>query len=56
MKAIVDKLKDINLGTEEDRKLIYISALLSTEEEKEYIELLHEFRDVLAYHTRRCLV
>jgi hypothetical protein len=46
VKAIIDKLKEVNLGTIEDPFLIYISALLSPEEEEAYINLLKEFRDV----------
>ncbi|KAL0455744.1 UNVERIFIED_CONTAM: hypothetical protein Slati_0913600 [Sesamum latifolium] len=49
VKATVDELKEINLGDVENPRPIYISALLSDDEEKAYVELLHEFKDVLAW-------
>lgn len=38
-----DELKEINLGISDDPRPIYISALLSSEEEKAYVDLLQEF-------------
>ncbi|XP_071932994.1 uncharacterized protein [Coffea arabica] len=49
VKATVDDLKEINLGTSEDPRPIYISASLSPDEEKAYIELLREYQDVFAW-------
>ncbi|XP_071939172.1 uncharacterized protein [Coffea arabica] len=49
VKATVDDLKEINLGTSEDPRPIYISALLSPDEEKAYTELLREYQDVFAW-------
>ncbi|KAL0373432.1 UNVERIFIED_CONTAM: hypothetical protein Sradi_3258900 [Sesamum radiatum] len=48
VKATVDELKEINLGDVENHRPIYISALLTDDEEKAYVELLHEFKDVFA--------
>ena len=42
-------MKKINLGTLDDPRLIYVSALLTFEEEKMYIELLSEYKDVFAW-------
>ena len=47
--ATVDKLKELNLGTEEEPNPVFVSALLSSEEEKEYHELLLEYKDVFAW-------
>lgn len=49
VKAIVDELKDVNLGDDNDLRPTYISALLTIEEEEAYIKLLREFRDVFAW-------
>ena len=38
--AIVDDLKELNLGTKEEPRLIYVSSLLTQEEEQEYCDLL----------------
>jgi len=45
-KATVEELKVLNLGTEEDPCPIYVSTMLTPEEEKEYFKLLSEYRDV----------
>ncbi|XP_027151178.1 uncharacterized protein LOC113751382 [Coffea eugenioides] len=45
----VDVLKEINLGTSNDPCPIYISSCMTPEEEKDYVDLLLEFRDVFAY-------
>ncbi|GAA0144483.1 hypothetical protein LIER_04916 [Lithospermum erythrorhizon] len=47
--ATVDELKEINLGTTEDPRPTYVSALLTPEEEAEYVSPLIEFRDVFAW-------
>ncbi|XP_070014746.1 uncharacterized protein [Nicotiana sylvestris] len=49
VKTIVDALKEVNLGTDEEPKPTYLSALLEVDEESTYIELLNEFRDVFAW-------
>lgn len=49
VKATVDELREINLGEFYNPRPIYLSALLSTDEEKSYVELLHEFKEVFAW-------
>ena len=44
--ATVDKLKELNLGTDEEPRPIYLSLLLTLEEESKYFELLMEYKDV----------
>ena len=46
--AMVDELKELNLGTLEEPCPIYVSSLLTSEEEKEYFNLLGEYKDVFA--------
>ena len=46
IKVTVNDLKEINLDNSEDPRLIYVSALLSPDEEKAYVELLREYRNV----------
>ncbi|KAM1087467.1 hypothetical protein ACFX2B_012842 [Malus domestica] len=46
--AIVDDLKALNLGTNEESKPIFVSALLSTDEIEEYYQLLLKYKDVFA--------
>ncbi|XP_071924992.1 uncharacterized protein [Coffea arabica] len=55
VKATVDDLKEINLGTSEDPRPIYISASLSPDEEKAYIELLREYQDIFAWTYKEML-
>jgi hypothetical protein len=45
----VDELKELNLGTTDEPRPIFISALLTPAEEKEYLELLTEYKDVFAW-------
>lgn len=45
----MDDLKKLNLGTEEDQRPLFVSAILSQEEEFEYIKLLWEYKDVFAW-------
>jgi hypothetical protein len=47
--ATVDELKELNLGTVDEPCPIFISALLTPAEEKEYLELLTEYKDVFAW-------
>ncbi|KAI3463687.1 hypothetical protein Pfo_020350 [Paulownia fortunei] len=49
IKATIDELKEINLGDVDSPRPIYISALLVIDEERAYIKLLHEFKDVFAW-------
>ncbi|XWS35009.1 hypothetical protein CRYUN_Cryun21dG0088400 [Craigia yunnanensis] len=46
--GMIDELKQVNLGTEQDLHPIFISACLTLEEEKSYLDLLKEYRDVFA--------
>ena len=45
----MDELKELNLGTADKPRPIFISALLTPAEEKEYLELLTEYKDVFAW-------
>ncbi|XP_020080518.1 uncharacterized protein LOC109704178 [Ananas comosus] len=47
--ATVDELLEINLGTEEDPRPTYISALLPEEEQEKLKTLLIEFKDCFAW-------
>ncbi|KAM1789816.1 hypothetical protein ACFX12_033938 [Malus domestica] len=47
--ATVDDLKELNLGTKEEQKPIFVSALLSADEIEEYYQLLSEYKDVFAW-------
>jgi len=47
--ATVDELKELNLGTPDERRPIYVSSLLTFEEEKKYFNLLGEYKDVFAW-------
>ena len=47
--ATVDDLKELNLGTNENPRLIYVSMLLSPSKEKNYFELLLDYKDVFAW-------
>uniref|UniRef100_A0A2N9E6Y6 Uncharacterized protein n=1 Tax=Fagus sylvatica TaxID=28930 RepID=A0A2N9E6Y6_FAGSY len=47
--ATVDELKELNLGTIDEPRPIFVSALLTPAEEKEYLELLTEYKDVFAW-------
>ncbi|XP_016453904.1 uncharacterized protein LOC107778205 [Nicotiana tabacum] len=49
IKIIVDALKEVNLGTAEDSRPTYVSALPTTDEESTYVELLKEYRDVFSW-------
>ncbi|CAL2248041.1 unnamed protein product [Prunus armeniaca] len=46
----IKRKKEINLGTEEDPRPIFISALLREPLKSELIALLQEFRDCFAWH------
>ena len=47
--ATVDELKELNLGTPEEPRPIYVSSLLTSEEENEYFNLLGKYKDVFAW-------
>ncbi|KAH0644727.1 hypothetical protein KY284_032611 [Solanum tuberosum] len=49
VQSTIDDLKELNLGTLKDPRPIFISALLTPEEEKKYFKLLVEFKDVFAW-------
>ncbi|XP_070022285.1 uncharacterized protein [Nicotiana sylvestris] len=49
VKTTIDTLKEVNFGTDEEPRPTYLSALLEADEERTYIELLKEFRDVFAW-------
>ncbi|KAM1444584.1 hypothetical protein ACFX2I_040717 [Malus domestica] len=46
--AMVDDLKELNLGTSEELKPIFVSVLLSADEIEEYYHLLLEYKHVFA--------
>jgi len=46
---MVDELKELNLRTLEEPCYIYVSSLLTFEEEKEYFNLLGEYKDVFTW-------
>ncbi|KAH0707716.1 hypothetical protein KY285_010750 [Solanum tuberosum] len=52
VQSTIDDLKELNLGTLEDLRPIFISALLTPEEERKYFKLLVEFKDVFAWSYR----
>ncbi|BFG15988.1 hypothetical protein CerSpe_022620 [Prunus speciosa] len=47
--ATIDDLQEINLGTVDSPKPIFVSALLTSQELEEYTQLLQEYRDVFAW-------
>ncbi|KAM1018797.1 hypothetical protein ACFX2C_040378 [Malus domestica] len=47
--ATVDELREINLGTDDEPKPIFVSALLTPEELEDYKSLLQDYRDVFAW-------
>ncbi|KAM3263880.1 hypothetical protein P3L10_000874 [Capsicum annuum] len=49
VKAIIDPLKEVNLGTDENSRLTYLSAFLEVEEEIAYMDILKEYMDVFAW-------
>ncbi|KAL0350134.1 UNVERIFIED_CONTAM: Transposon Tf2-12 polyprotein [Sesamum radiatum] len=49
IKATIDELKEVNLGDIKNPRPIYISASLTHGEERTYVALLHEFKDVFAW-------
>jgi len=53
--ATVDELKELNLRTPEEPRPIYVSSLLTSEEEKEYFDLLGEYKDMFAWSYQEML-
>ena len=49
VQAMGDELKQLNLGTPEELRHIYVSSLLTSDEEKEYFNLLGEYKDAFAW-------
>ncbi|XP_074297818.1 uncharacterized protein LOC141628598 [Silene latifolia] len=47
--STVNELKELNLGTTENPRPIYNSALLTKEEEEEYYKLLVEYKDIFTW-------
>ncbi|KAM1063655.1 hypothetical protein ACFX2A_028396 [Malus domestica] len=47
--ATVDDLKELNLGTKDEQKPIFVSALLRADEIEEYYQLLSEYKNVFAW-------
>ena len=47
--ATVDELKEPNLRTNEDPYPVYVSTMLTPEEQGQYFQLLSEYRDCLLY-------
>jgi len=45
----IDDLKELNLRTKEEPHPIYVSSLLTQEEEKEHFSLLSEYKDVFTW-------
>jgi len=45
--AIINELKELNLATKDNLRLIYMNAMLMPKEEKDYFKALSEYRDVL---------
>ncbi|KAG9442388.1 hypothetical protein H6P81_018242 [Aristolochia fimbriata] len=48
--STVDELKKVDFGTAEDPRPTFLSASLTSEEETEYMALLHEYRDIFAWN------
>nr|GLL19525.1 uncharacterized protein LOC109154689 [Ipomoea trifida] len=49
VRAAIDELKKVDLGTPENPRPIFISTLLSDEDEEIYVELLKEYIDVFTW-------
>lgn len=53
---IVDALKDINLGTDEDLKPTYVNASLASDDERTYVDLFKEYYYVIVGVPKKCLL
>ncbi|KAH0641872.1 hypothetical protein KY285_032738 [Solanum tuberosum] len=49
VRTTIDPLKEVNLGTDEDPRLTYLSSFLEVDEEIAYMNILKEYRDVFAW-------
>nr|GLL33643.1 uncharacterized protein LOC109150426 [Ipomoea trifida] len=49
VRAAIDELKEVDLGTLENLRHIFISTLISNEDEEIYVKLLNEYIDVFAW-------
>nr|GMD28275.1 uncharacterized protein LOC109154689 [Ipomoea batatas] len=49
VRAAIDELKEVDLGTLENLRHIFISTLISNEDEEIYVKLLKEYIDVFAW-------
>lgn len=47
--STIDDLKELNLGTTEEPRHVFVSALLTRDEDEKYGELLFEYKDVFAW-------
>jgi len=47
--ATIDELREINLGTTDEPKPIFVSIILNNEEVVQYEQLLREYKDVFAW-------
>ena len=47
--ATIDELKELNLGTDKEPRPIYVSSLLTLEEESKYFELLMKYKDMFTW-------
>ena len=47
--ATIDELRQINLGTIDEPKPIFVSTVLNNEEVAQYEQLLREYKDVFAW-------
>ena len=56
VKVIVDALKDINLGTDEDLKPTYVNASLASDDERTYVDLFKEYYYVIVGVPKKCLL
>ena len=52
----MDELKELNLGTVDEPRSIFISTLLTLAEEKEYLELLQSTKTSLHGCIKKCWV
>lgn len=51
MKTVIEELKEVNLGTEEEPRKTFIASSMSEREETRLIDLLQEFRNIFAWST-----
>ena len=49
MKTTVDVLKEVNLGTDKDPRPTHVNTLLAADEERAYVDLLKEYKDVFSW-------